>query len=104
MSLRTFSTKSVFNCCKHTSLDIAVLNVCVAKKDKEINISVGSRPQIAVRAVSAEKEFASNGDISATVKVAVDEISFGKDVRGSGKYRKALAESLIEKAIVEVSK
>ncbi len=96
--------KVSFQLLQHTSLDIAVLNVCTAKKGKEINISVGARPQIAVRAKLAEKKFAESGDILTAAKVAVEEIQFGKDVRGSGEYRKALAGSLIEKAILEVSK
>ncbi len=93
-----------FQLLQHTTLDIAVLNVAVAKKGKDIAISVGARPQVAVRAVVAEKAFAEGKDATEVASMAIEQIKFGKDIRGSVEYRKALAQGLIERAITEASK
>ncbi len=93
-----------FQILQHTTLDIGVLNVAVAKKGKSLAISVGARPQVAVRASGAEQAFAQGKDAASVASLAAAEVKFGKDIRGSLEYRQALAEGLIERAIVEASK
>ncbi len=93
-----------FQILQHTTLDIGVLNVAVAKKGDSLAISVGARPQVAKRASGAEKAFAEGKDAASVAALAAGEIEFGKDIRGSVEYRKALAQGLIERAIVEASK
>ncbi len=93
-----------FQLLQHTTLDIAVLNVAVAKKGKSIAISVGARPQVAVRATAAEKAFADGKDAASVAEIAAEQTSYSKDIRGSVEYRKALAQGLVERAITEASK
>ncbi|MDW7673497.1 MAG: FAD binding domain-containing protein [Bacillota bacterium] len=99
--------KAAFQMMRNSRGDYAILNVAAAKKDKEFKIAVGARPQ---RAMLAEKamEFISNNPISEETaakagEIASEELHLGNNSLGTSKYRKALCQVLVKRAILEVA-
>lgn len=86
---------SNFKSFKMVYTDFSLVNVCVSYKE-EWRISIGSRPGGPV--LLKQNKISYNSILN-----VLETVSFGDDHRASGKYRKALAEVLINDAISEVS-
>ncbi|HBP66590.1 MAG TPA: FAD-binding protein, partial [Desulfosporosinus sp.] len=91
---------------RNSASDYSVLNVAVSKLDDQWTIVVGARPRratIASRAsASLSKGSISETEIEAAAQQAAEELSFGTNMRGTAKYRKALCKVLVKRAIMEV--
>lgn len=80
-------TKVSYKSFRNQATDFPVLTVCVAKYDDVLNISVGARPKKAELVHSKEDAL---------------KLSFGANMRGSAEYRRALCDTLIDDALLEV--
>ncbi|CAH2212510.1 FAD binding domain-containing protein [Tepidibacter aestuarii] len=98
--------KSVFKSMRNSSSDYAVLNVAVSKENTDFKIVVGARPQRAKIAKEASiylgKSKLTDEDIELASNIAVKELNFGSNMRGSKEYREAICKALIKRAVMEV--
>ena len=98
--------KSSYKSLRNAKSDYPLINVSVSKEDKIFKICVGARPQRATTALKAS-EFLSTCDINEeniekASQIAVDELSFGTNMRATKEYRYAMAKVFIKRAIMEV--
>ena len=85
-----------------TATDIAILNVCLARvPDGTYRVSVGARPDIAVRCEEAEAALRAD-DIDAAC-AAVEALKYGSNLRGSAEYRRAMSGVLLRRAYEALS-
>lgn len=104
--------KSIYNSMRNSASDYPILNIAVSKLDDDWKIVLGARPQRATIALNASKLMSSeelNGELSyelieKVAKVACEELSFGSNMRASKDYRMAIANVLVKRGIMEVSK
>lgn len=91
---------------RNSASDYSVLNVAVSKLDDQWTIVVGARPRRATIASKASASLSkgnlSETEIEAAAQQAAEELSFGTNMRGTAKYRKALCKVLVKRAIMEV--
>jgi len=92
---------------RKSASDYSILNVAVSKLDNQWTIVVGARPRRAAIASKASaaisKGTQSAIEIEEAAKQAVEELSFGTNMRGTAEYRKALCKVLVKRAIMEVA-
>lgn len=98
--------KASYKSLRNAKSDYPIVNVAVSKLDNTFKICIGARPQVAKEAKNAS-EFLSNNNITdenidKAVQIAVDELSFGTNMKASKEYRFAMARVLIKRAIMEV--
>lgn len=98
--------KSKYKSLRNAQSDYPLVNVSVSKENDNFKICVGARPQRAKVAKNAS-EFLSASElneenIAKSVQIAVDELSFGTNMRATKEYRYAMAKVLIKRAIMEV--
>ncbi|CEI73191.1 MULTISPECIES: FAD binding domain-containing protein [Romboutsia] len=98
--------KASYKSLRNAKSDYPIVNVAVSKLDNTFKICIGARPQVAKEAKNAS-EFLSNNNITdenidKAVQIAVDELSFGTNMKASKEYRYAMARVLIKRAIMEV--
>lgn len=98
--------KASYKSLRNAKSDYPIVNVAVSKLDNIFKICIGARPQVAKEAKNAS-EFLSNNNITdenidKAVQIAVDELSFGTNMKASKEYRYAMARVLIKRAIMEV--
>lgn len=98
--------KASYKALRNAKSDYPIVNVAVSKLDNTFKICIGARPQVAKEAKNAS-EFLSNNNITnenidKAVQIAVDELSFGSNMKASKEYRYAMAKVLIKRAIMEV--
>ncbi|MGL4912247.1 MAG: FAD binding domain-containing protein [Romboutsia sp.] len=98
--------KSSYKSLRNAKSDYPLINVSVSKEDEIFKICVGARPQRATVALKAS-EFLSTctineENIEKASQIAVDELSFGTNMRASKEYRYAMAKVFIKRAIMEV--
>ena len=80
-----------------TATDIGILNVCLAQvPDGTWRVSIGARPEIAVRCEGAEAALAT-GDIDAAC-AAAEALKYGSNPRGSAEYRRKISGALLRRA------
>ncbi|WP_163340607.1 xanthine dehydrogenase family protein subunit M [Desulfopila sp. IMCC35008] len=93
---------------RKSNTDYAILNCAVTVTTDSFRIVVGSRPGKAQRATRAEAYLLANGlnadTASKAGKIAAEELKFGDNPRGKGKYRSAICPVLIERCLAEVHK
>ncbi len=98
--------KGNFQTIRKTKSDYAILNVVAANIDGNIRIAVGARPGRAVLATNAmeilKTEGLSNENIQAVCETASEELTFGDNMRATGKYRKAVCKVMLKRALTEV--
>ena len=91
---------------RKSASDYPVLNVAVSNLDNQWIIAVGARPRIAAIARQASEELSTGNQttdhIQRIADIVAEELSFGTNMRGSGKYRKAISSVLVKRAIMEV--
>lgn len=95
-----------FQSLRNSAVDYAILNVAVSNTNENWRISVGARPSRAALATEAAQYLSKSDlkpeDIENAATIASNELSFGKNMRGSAQYRQALSQVLIKRAIEEV--
>lgn len=91
---------------RRSKSDYALLNVVASRLDNDVKIVVGARPSKATYAKKAMEYLNENGINEDTIKVAgriaSEEISFGDNMRASGRYREAVCMVMVERALREV--
>ncbi|MCT4509640.1 MAG: FAD binding domain-containing protein [Tepidibacter sp.] len=104
--IKKTNKQSVFKSMRNSSSDYAILNVAVSKENMNFKIVVGARPQRAKIAKEASiylgKSDLTNEDIEESSIIAVKELNFGSNMRGSKEYREAICKVLVKRAIMEV--
>lgn len=97
--------KGFFKKVKTTALDFPIVNIAVAKVNKEYRIVVGARPMVAARSYKA-MEYLNNGgkDFAKAAELAVEELSFMDNKDASKEYRVDLAKVYVRRGLEEVSK
>jgi len=98
---------AVYKCMRNSRSDYPILNVAVSKKNDNLKICVGARPQRATIAVKAS-EFLSENELNEeniikASEIVAEELVFGSNMRASKEYRKAICKSLVKNALMEVS-
>ena len=90
---------------KTTALDFPIVNIAVAKVNKEYRVVVGARPMVAARSYKA-MEYLNNGgkDFAKAAELAVEELSFMDNKDASKEYRVDLAKVYVRRGLEEVSK
>lgn len=92
---------------RNSAADFPILNAAVARNGGVWRIAVGARPGCAKLAQAAAAkldgcENPSQREIEAAVNLAVEELSFGSNMRGSAEYRRGICNVLLRRAIEEV--
>ena len=97
--------KGFFKKVKTTALDFPIVNIAVAKVNKEYRVVVGARPMVAARSYKA-MEYLNNGgkDFAKAAELAVEELSFMDNKDASREYRVDLAKVYVRRGLEEVSK
>jgi len=100
--------KGYFKKIATTHLDFSILNLAISY-DKGFKIAIGSRPNIAKRAINTEEYL--NGldeiredNLTEAVNLALDEVKLGDNSRGSKEYRELLMKTYLKRGIREVIK
>lgn len=98
--------KAAYQSLRNSKSDFPILNAAVSRLDDQWCIVVGARPlraQIAKKASAKLSKGNANSDsIANTAAMAVEELSFGSNIRGTAEYRKAMCKVLVKRAITEV--
>ncbi len=97
--------KGYFKKVKTTALDFPIVNIAVAKVNKEYRVVVGARPMVAARSYKA-MEYLNNGgkDFAHAAELAVEELSFMDNKDASKEYRVDLAKVYVRRGLEEVNK
>ncbi len=96
-----------FETMKNTAIDFPILNSAITKSPEGYRIVIGSRPYKAVNAIKS-MEFINDckapgaDEIAQAADIAVDEIKFGKNQRGSEEYRKELCRTFVKRGLTAV--
>lgn len=89
---------------RHTKTDFPVLTTAVSRKDGKWTVAVGARPgraEIVSCPVKLPAE-PSAEDVQIFAKAGAKSLRFGSNMRASARYRKLLAEVLIERAVTDI--
>ncbi len=104
--IKNSSGKGSFQTIRKSKSDYAILNVVAADTDEGLRIAVGARPGRAVLAVKAMEKIKTEGltkeNIKAVSETASEELTFGDNMRATGKYRKAICTVMLKRALTEV--
>lgn len=103
--IRKGEGKGFFKKVKTTALDFPIVNIAVAKVNKEYRVVVGARPMVAARSYKA-MEYLNNGgkDFAKAAELAVEELSFMDNKDASKEYRVDLAKVYVRRGLEEVNK
>lgn len=96
--------KAFFKKVKTNSLDFALLNICIVKKNGLNYIAVGSRPMVATFAIKAMAEANTSHDYEKASLLAADELSFLDSTLISKDYRKDLTRVYVLRGLKEVNR
>jgi len=100
--------KAQYTTVKKTANDFPILNVSVMKIGSHYRVAVGARPSVAVLATRTmaflnESKVLREEVIEKAAGIAVEEVNFGSNARGSKAYRTQLCKVLVERGIKEVA-
>lgn len=96
--LRRDGRRAVYRSIRRTQTDFAMLNLCLsADAEGGYAVSVGARPNVAVRCAEAERLLRA-GDAEAAEK-AVSGLKYGSNMRASAQYRSDMAAVLLRRAL-----
>lgn len=96
--------KAAYQTHRMTETDFGVLTCAVSCKDGTYTVVLGARPQKAKIVDNVElKDAKDEAQVDAFVQQVVEQVTFGSNMRGSAKYREALAKVLIKRAILELN-
>ncbi|MEG6586410.1 FAD binding domain-containing protein [Dendrosporobacter sp. 1207_IL3150] len=98
--------KASYQSLRMSASDYPVLNVAVSNTDGKWTVAVGARPRRAAIAKMLSKELSqkevNSDNVDFFANIAVEELAFGTNARGTAEYRKAMCKVLIKRAIKEV--
>ena len=90
--------RAAYESVRRSSTDFPVLAVAVSRLGEDWRVSVGARPFVAQRSREAEACLREGGGAEAAGKAAAAGLRFGSNLRGSGEYRRRMAEVLVRRA------
>ena len=95
--------KATYQNLRSSASDFPIINVAVSHLDNRWIIAAGAMPSRAKIAVQASAEL-TKGNLNADLvaAIAVEELVFGTNARGTAQYRKAICSVLITRGIREV--
>lgn len=97
-----------FETIRNSSVDYAILSVAACKLDSGIRIAVGARPRTAALSLKAMEYIDREGITEETSakagEIAAEELHYGSNCRGSGRYRQEISKVLVKRALLGVSK
>jgi len=101
------SGKGFFKKVSNTPLDFALINFAITNGKSGYKISIGSTPYIAKRALKTETYLNNIKTINAenldkAVNIALEELKFSDNIRGSKAYRIELTKAYIKRGIKQV--
>lgn len=98
--------KAAFASVRKTATDFSLLNTAAAVADGKLRVCVGARPGRARLLKESVSYLESSGLSQETAaragELAVEELSFGSDIRASGEYRRELCKALVKRCLMEV--
>ena len=97
--------KGFYKKVKTTALDFPIVNIAVAKVNKEYRIAIGARPMVAALAKQA-MEYLNKGhkDFEKAAELAVEELQFLDNKDASKEYRMDLAKAYVRRGLEEMNK
>ena len=97
-----------FQAMRNSHGDYAILNAAVSRADDDWKIVVGARPGRGERGEKAAKFLSqsrlTSEEIAAAARMAVEELTFGSNIRGSKEYRQAVGQVLVRRCLQDVAK
>jgi CO/xanthine dehydrogenase FAD-binding subunit len=101
-------SKGYFKKVSKTHLDFSIINIAISK-GKNFIIAVGSRPGIAQSAINTANYLNSQTNFTEEIldkacDIAIDELTFGSNLRASKEYRELLVRTYIKRGIRQVIK
>ncbi|MCK5759568.1 MAG: FAD binding domain-containing protein [Clostridiales bacterium] len=105
--IKKAKSRGWFETMKNTAIDFPILNSAITKSPEGYRIVIGSRPYKAVNAIKS-MEFINDckapgaDEIAQAADIAIDEIKFGKNQRGSEEYRKELCRTFVKRGLTAV--
>lgn len=104
--IRKTQAKATFQDLRNSCSDFSIINAAVSQTDGRWKIAIGARPCRAKLAEKAAQYLEMHGAdetaARAAAHIAVEEMTFGTNMRGSADYRKTVAEVLVRRCIMEV--
>ena len=105
--IKKTSIKATYKDMRNSKSDYAIVNVSVSvDENNSWKLIVGARPRGARVAEEASKFLstveANEENINKACEMAVNELAFGTNMRGSEEYRKAVSKVLLKRGIMEV--
>ncbi|SHJ93535.1 FAD binding domain-containing protein [Desulforamulus aeronauticus] len=98
--------KASYQSMRNSLSDYPILTIAVSELNQRWRIVVGARPLRAQLASKASEALSNSKltaeDIEQSASLAVEELSFGSNIRGSAEYRKAMCKVLVKRGIMEV--
>lgn len=93
--------RAFYDSSRMTKTDFPFIACCVSVKDETYYVSVGARPGRAELAVISRKEAE---ELKELAVLAADRFCYGTNMRGSGEYRKHLAEVYIKRLLMALDR
>ena len=95
--------KGFYKKVKTTALDFPIVNIAVAKVNKEYRIAIGARPMVAALAHKA-MDYLNSGhkDFERAAELAIEELQFLDNKDSSKEYRVDLAKVYVRRGLEEV--
>ena len=103
--IRKGEGKGFYKKVKTTALDFPIVNIAVAKVNKEYRIAIGARPMVASLAKQA-MEYLNKGhkDFEKAAELVIEELQFLDNKDASKEYRMDLAKVYVRRGLEEVNK
>lgn len=100
-------SRGSFQSIRKSKTDYAITNACVTKIDGKYRVVVGVRPGKAmvvtkITEILNETKKVDENLINEAISKLDEEITFGRNMRGTAEYRKMVSKILIKRAIMEV--
>ncbi len=95
--------RAAYQSLRLSATDLPVLTVAVSRLGSDWRVVVGARPGKATLAEEASRLLSEGkADAGTAASAAAEELSFGSNMRGSGSYRRQIAQVLIARAIEQL--
>lgn len=105
--IKKSNLKAVYKAMRNEASDYPILNTSVSEENGDWKLVVGARPSTA-RIAKKASEYLKGKEINEEIAIkaadiAVEELAFGTNMRGSKEYREDVCKVLLKRGIMEVS-
>lgn len=104
--IKNHDCRAAYQSLRNSASDFPVLNVAVSQMQGNWRVAVGARPGracLSVRAAESLHAGVSEQTIAFAAKQASEELPFGSNMRGTADYRRAICQTLVQRAIKEAA-